>query len=193
MSNTSVPDAGTASDPPWVHEVLQFWFEELSRRDWFRGGAAVDERIRARFGALHGRLVAEEEPVVSGAASALATVLVLDQFSRNLYRGDARAFAGDPVALRIARAALERGFDRDLGTNPRMFFYLPFEHSEDRDDQRLAVELFEGTGEPELVRYARQHQAVIERFGRFPHRNAVLGRNSTPEELEFLKDKKGWY
>jgi len=193
VSNTSAPDAGTASDPPWVPEVLHFWFEELSQQQWFRRDAAVDERIRARFGALHEQLVAQEDPAVSSPASALATVLVLDQFSRNLYRDDARAYAADPVARRVARAALALGYDRDLDAWQRIFFYLPFEHSEDRDDQRLAVELTEGTGDPELVRYARQHHDVIERFGRFPHRNAALGRSSTPEEIEFLKDKKGWY
>jgi uncharacterized protein (DUF924 family) len=192
MSTASTTDVSVLPDPPWVPEVLRFWFEELTRQQWFRRDTAVDDRIRARFGALHERLVAQEHPDVSSPASALATVLVLDQFSRNLYRGDARAFAADPLARRVARAALERGFDRGLDVNRRMFFYLPFEHSEDREDQRFAIERFEATGEPELVRYARQHQAVIERFGRFPHRNAVLGRPSTAEELAFLENRQDW-
>ena len=185
-------DGDSAAEPEWVREVLRFWFEELGQAQWFRRDDAVDARIRSRFGALHERIVSEPDATPGTPGQALATLLVLDQFSRNLYRDDARAFAADARARRVARDALARGFDQRVEARQRVFFYLPFEHSEDRDDQRLSVELAERSGDAYLLRYARDHQAVIERFGRFPHRNAVLGRESTPEELAYLRQAGGW-
>jgi uncharacterized protein (DUF924 family) len=128
--------------------------------------------------------LASEQCLVD-ADTALAATIVLDQFSRNMFRGTAAAFAADTKALAIAEAALARGFDRGLPDARRQFFYLPFEHSEDAEVQKRSVELFATLG-PEALRWADAHKVIIDRFGRFPHRNAVLGRVSTPEELEFL-------
>jgi len=118
--------------------------------------------------------------------AALALVVVLDQFSRNMFRGTPRAFVGDPAALAAAAGLIERGFDRVLSAQERTFTYMPFEHAEDIAAQRRSLALFEAL-DPNDMEYARRHHEIIARFGRFPHRNAVLGRESTPEEIEFLK------
>jgi uncharacterized protein (DUF924 family) len=118
--------------------------------------------------------------------AALALVVVLDQFSRNMFRGTPRAFAGDPAALAAAASVIERGFDRPLSAQERTFVYMPFEHAEDLAAQRRSLALFEAL-DPNDMEYARRHHEIIARFGRFPHRNSLLGRESTPEEIEFLK------
>jgi uncharacterized protein (DUF924 family) len=176
--------------------VLDFWFGPVDARgparpEWFRKDAKFDAEIRARFGETHRAAAAGEleawrmspEPMV-------ALVVVLDQFSRNLYRDDARAFAQDGHALECARQALGRGDDRALLPVQRQFLYLPFEHSEDLADQDLCHDLMASLESfPEtrgLTEWAEKHRVVIRRFGRFPHRNAVLGRVSTPAEREFL-------
>jgi uncharacterized protein (DUF924 family) len=178
-------------------EVLAFWFGPPGERGkqqkrWFEKSEAFDHEVRERFLPLYeeaaaGRLAHLEE----SAADCLALILLLDQFPRNMFRGTPRAFATDPLALETARAALERGFDRALLPAERLFVYLPFEHSETLADQERACELTERLDPvaPELqaYRYALAHRDIIRRFGRFPHRNAILGRASTPEEIEFLK------
>ena len=130
--------------------------------------------------------------VTSTPAGALATVIVLDQFSRNLFRNSARAFVCDSTALAIAQEAIERGFDRELSTDHRLFLYIPFQHSEDRAVQRRSLELVTSLGLPDNLDFARQHHDIVERFGRFPHRNRILNRDSTPEETEFLKTHPGF-
>jgi uncharacterized protein (DUF924 family) len=187
-------------------DVLAFWFEgedgtpqglERQTARWFGGGADFDEAIRARFAALPERARRGElEGWGEQARSALALVLVLDQFPRNLHRGSDRAFAYDAAARTAAEAALTRGFDRALRPVEAVFLYLPLEHAEDRDAQARCVALYRalaerapaGTEESfrSFVDYAERHRAVIERFGRFPHRNEVLGRPSTAEEIEYL-------
>jgi uncharacterized protein (DUF924 family) len=174
-------------------DVLSFWFGEggKSRAEWFRKDAAFDEEIRSRFGALHaeasaGGLAAwEDEP-----RSALALLIVLDQFSRNLFRGDARSFAQDARALAVAEKMLDRGWHRQLAPLERQFAYLPLEHAEDLARQDRAVALFEeleaSPGMEGIARWAGKHRDVIRRFGRFPHRNAALGRASSPEEEAFI-------
>ena len=178
-------------------EVLDFWFGGDERRGkarakWFAKDEAFDAELRSRFGELHARAAAGELESWRGACeSMLALVLLLDQFSRNLYRGDPRAFAQDSHAVDCAREALARRDDLALLPVERQFLYMPFEHSEALADQDLAVEkmrsleAFEQTRG--LTRWAERHRDVIRRFGRFPHRNAILGRESTPEEVEFLK------
>jgi uncharacterized protein (DUF924 family) len=180
---------------PIFRRVLAFWFgpeRGKPRMEWFRKDAAFDEVIRERFGALHAAAARGEcEAWREGAESMLALVVVLDQFSRNLYRGDARAFAQDAHALACAVQALERGDDRTLLPVERQFLYLPFEHSEGLEDQRRGVELMralEGFEETRgAVEWAQRHLEIVERFGRFPHRNAALGRESTAEETAFLR------
>jgi uncharacterized protein (DUF924 family) len=164
-------------------EVLKFWFGR-DRKAWFAKDPAFDEEIRQRF-------MPDYELGAAGMlgfwkrapASALALVLLLDQFPRNMFRDSARAFAADPLARDAARTILDRGWDQAMTPDERMFAYLPFEHSEALQDQELSLKLFEGNPNFE---WARKHWEIIRRFGRFPHRNAALGRESTPEEIEFL-------
>lgn len=181
-----------------TREVLDFWFgvpgdpeHGQFRKAWFRKDAAFDDLLRRRFGALH-RQAAEgsSEPWQASAHRALAYVILLDQMSRNMYRDTPQAFAYDPQALAMARDAVAAGMDRELTPLQRAFIYLPFEHSEDLADQARSVELFESLRPfeecAETIPYAQWHYDVIARFGRFPHRNSILGRSSTPEELEYL-------
>jgi uncharacterized protein (DUF924 family) len=174
---------------------LSFWFGEnpgAQRAEWFRKDAAFDAQIRSRFGALHEAASSRElESWRAQAESMLALVVVLDQFSRNLFRGDPRAFAQDGYARECAGEALSRGDDERLLPVQRTFLYLPLEHSEDLADQERCIALMQKLEAfPEtkgLVVWAVKHRDVIARFGRFPHRNTALGRASTPEEVEFLK------
>jgi len=187
-SSASEAQAGIGGDEPWVGEVLRFWFEELEREAWFRKSEVTDELIRSRFLNLHERVAAlPADAALTSPRRALATVIVLDQFPRNMFRGTPRAFATDHKAVEVARGAVERGLDKAFDKDGRAFMYLPFEHSEDLADQERAVELFTPLGDAEYTRYAIAHRDIIARFGRFPHRNAILGRTSTPEEEEFLK------
>lgn len=180
-------------------EVLDFWFGPAgspeygrSREAWFKKSEAFDDAIRARFLDLY--LQAADGGMQAWRAapdSLLALILVLDQFPRNLFRGTSRAFATDAQALAAAQLAVAQGFDRTLVPVQRWFVYLPFEHAEVLDLQRQCLVLFEDLrSDPDsagTIDYARRHFEIIERFGRFPHRNAVLGRVSTPEEVEFLR------
>jgi uncharacterized protein (DUF924 family) len=166
--------------------VLAFW-REAGHDKWFKKDTAFDEAIRARFldtyeAAAAGTL-SDWEATREGA---LALVIVLDQFPRNVFRGSARAFAADPLALAAATRAIERGFDIATPAQERTFFYLPFEHSEELTDQERCCALFRATGDADLVKWAELHANVIRHFGRFPHRNAVLGRMTTVEEQAFL-------
>jgi len=178
--------------------VLAFWFgapdsseRGRSRKCWFVKDAAFDAEIRSRFLPLYERAAAgsladwECTPL-----AALALAVVLDQFPRNMFRGQARAFAADVLAQRVARRMVEQGFDALLRPVERWFVYLPFEHAEDLAAQRRSLALFGGlaadAGSAGTIDYAGRHYEIIARFGRFPHRNAILGRASTPEEVEFL-------
>ena len=171
-------------------DILTFWFEELTFEDWFRGGERVDRMVAERFAGLAADAAAG---VLDGWADtpdgALALVLLLDQFPRNLHRDNAAAYAQDPKALAVANAAVARGDDQRVSYTRRPFFYLPFEHSEAMADQDRCVALFEAYGDANMLDYAERHRAVIARFGRFPHRNAVLGRPATTEETAYLKDR----
>ena len=177
------------SDPNY-REVLEFWFGAepgAQRAEWFRKDEAFDGEIRRRFGALHARAARRElEAWRASPEPLLALVVVLDQFSRNLHRGEAQAFAGDELARQLAREALACGEDSGLPPEQRLFLYLPFEHSEDLADQDLSMHLHEQLGVEDWTRYARAHRELISRFGRFPHRNATLGRESTAEEVAAL-------
>ena len=172
---------------PWADEVLDFWFRELDRKAWFEKSDATDALIRDRFLALHERLAREVSPQAAlDPRAMLAAVIVFDQFPRNMFRGTPRAFATDPLALALAGHMVDAGLDRDLSKDERMFLYLPFEHSEQAAEQARCCALFALLEDSELLRYAQAHKDIIDRFGRFPHRNAILGRASTPEEVEFL-------
>ncbi|MEB3830474.1 DUF924 family protein [Phormidium sp. CCY1219] len=182
-----------------VEKILEFWFGKpedpeygKSRKIWFTKDAEFDETVRSHFladyemaaqGLLEGWKDAPE--------SCLALILLLDQFPRNLFRATPQAFATDPQALAAAQHAIERGYDKQMLPVKRWFFYLPFEHSENLEHQHQAIALFcQLSDDPEsasAIDYAERHRAIIERFGRFPHRNAILRRKSTPEEREFLQ------
>lgn len=171
-------------------EVLRFWFGEGGERGkahkrWFEKNAAFDAEIRGRFFSLYEALSSNDD-WLSQPDDCLARIIVLDQFPRNMFRGTARAFAADPLALAAASHAVAEGYDRDMLDVEKQFVYLPFEHSESLADQQRACELMRPLGE-DLLDWAIRHKAIIERFGRFPHRNDILGRKSTPEEIEFLK------
>lgn len=179
--------SGTTS-APWTDEVLDFWFRELDRKAWFEKSDATDALIRDRFLALHERLAHEMSvPSALPPQAMLAALIVFDQFPRNMFRDTPRAFATDPLALALARQMVDAGLDRDFSKDERMFLYLPFEHSEQAGDQAQCCALFALLEDSELLRYAQAHKDIIDRFGRFPHRNRILGRASTPEEIEFMK------
>ena len=183
-----------ADDPKdgWVEDVLRFWFEQTEPNQWFKKEPAFDATIRERFLGLHEILVSRGNDVLlADAQTALAAVIVLDQMSRNIFRDTPRAFAADPQALCLADAAISRGFDAGLTKDQRLFLYLPFEHSEDRQLQGRSVALMARLDDPELQKWAEAHRVIVDRFGRFPHRNGILGRSSTQEEIEYLKQPGG--
>ncbi|PZM12848.1 DUF924 family protein [Rhizobium tubonense] len=168
-------------------EVLDFWFEECGREDWFKVSAALDEEIRRRFRDTHLALAGGVLGVWRATPeNQLATVIVLDQFPRNIYRGTALAFATDGLALQEAKIALNAGADQKVARERRCFLYLPFEHAENLIEQEKAVEFFQALGEEEYIDFAIRHRAVIAAYGRFPHRNAALGRVSTEAERDYL-------
>lgn len=171
--------------PPSIEDVLAFWFADPTR--WWKKDATFDAEVRDRFLALHDAVDrGDHEGWLETERGALAYVIVLDQLSRNMFRGSARMFASDPRARAASRRALERGDDRMLPAEQRNFLYMPFMHSEHLADQDRSVALF-AAATPDQLRFAEQHRDIVRRFGRFPHRNALLGRESTPEEQEFLK------
>jgi len=173
--------------------ILDFWFGEVGPDGWWLRSAETDAAIRARFLPLWEqwrlRLPAS---FAASARDALAAVVLFDQFSRNMFRGDARAFAADPLAREIAARAIDQGLERQLAPDRRIFLYMPFMHSEDLADQDKAVALFEALGAPDQVRYAHMHRDIIARFGRFPARNAALGRADRPGEAEAIAATAGW-
>jgi uncharacterized protein (DUF924 family) len=171
-----------------VGEVIHFWFKELAQADWFSKSDEIDSIIRDRFLTLHGRLVEQDGVGVREPRRILAAVIILDQFSRNLFRDSARAFSADGIARRLSRIAVEHSFDIAMRLEERYFLYLPFEHSEDRQDQVLALSLITPLGNEDWTRYSLAHKVIIDRFSRFPHRNAVLDRLSTADELAFLDE-----
>lgn len=177
-----------SAEPRWVRDVLRFWFDELGRASWFAKDDAIDAACRERFAPLIAEINSRPiEDSISSADHALASVIVLDQFTRNVFRGTEQAFAYDELARAIARLTIAIGLDQRIPLDRRIFIYLPFEHSEALADQLRSVELISALGDDEFARYAEAHKAVIERFGRFPHRNAILDRPSSPEEIAFLE------
>jgi uncharacterized protein (DUF924 family) len=177
----------------WARQMLAFWFDEHCEADWFGGGPAFDAKVTERFAGWHDALRAQPlEAFTKDAENALAAIILFDQVPRNAFRGDAEAFATDHIALAIAKAAVQHGHDAGLSKDQRLFLYLPFEHSENLADQRESVRLMSGLGDQRLLQFALEHQAVIKRFGRFPHRNKALGRADREGEAEAVADGSGW-
>jgi uncharacterized protein (DUF924 family) len=177
-----------SSDPDWPWQVLRFWFQDLDPKAWFTRSEDTDARTRRRFSLLPADLcTVDPRLLATSAKGALAAVIVLDQFPRNMHRGTAEAFAYDDQALMVAQRAIGLGLDRLLRRDERLFLYLPFEHSENARMQARSVELMARLGNSGWHQYALAHKEIIDRFGRFPHRNVALGRASTPDELAFLQ------
>lgn len=175
-------------------EIIKFWFEETAPEQRFIKDLAFDELIRSRFGEVYEKAVARDEMFIEwrrSAEGALAEVILLDQFSRNLFRGEGEAFAQDEYALELARCMIARGQDVELPLEKRQFAYMPFMHSESVAAHEEALKLFEIIG-GESLKYEIEHKNIIDKFGRYPHRNQALGRESTPEEIEFLKTHEGF-
>ena len=169
-------------------EIIDFWFEELEPAQWWIKDDALDQHIQTRFGATHiAATLGELEPWREIADGRLAEIIVLDQFSRNIYRDTPLAFAYDLTALVLAQEAVHVGADQHVDFEKRSFIYMPFMHSESATVHETAVELFGQPGAEFNYEFELKHKAIIDRFGRYPHRNAILGRESTPEEIEFLR------
>jgi uncharacterized protein (DUF924 family) len=202
------------SNLPSPEDVLDFWFGHAARTPealqaqnklWFQGGEAFDRALTEKFLPLLEAMAPgplAEDWAARGQHGRLAAIVVLDQMSRNIFRGTARAFAQDPLALRLCREGLELREDNHLSEAERVFFYLPLEHSEDEADQTRSVAMFTAIAEDArpgfeefanlTLNYAREHAKVIADFGRFPHRNKILGRESTPDELDWLAEGGGF-
>lgn len=183
-----------------IDSILKFWFDELKPAQWWQKNKALDKKINSRFGELHAAAVAGELfEWRDTPAGRLAEIIILDQFSRNIYRDKPQAFASDGMALVLAQEAIRAGCTHALSPQQRVFLYMPFMHSESRNIHKIAQQLFTENADPsqgsasELVgaisslKYQTAHHKIIERFGRYPHRNAILGRESSVEEITFLK------
>lgn len=169
-------------------EIIDFWFTELEAKQWWQKDDELDAMIRNRFASVHSHAsVCELFHWRETALGSLAEIIVLDQFSRNIFRDQSESFACDPLALALAQIAIAKGFDLDLSPIQRGFLYIPFMHSESQLIHQEAVKLYEALGNPNKLEFELKHKAIIDRFGRYPHRNDILGRESTGEEIEFLK------
>lgn len=168
--------------------ILDFWFVDSTPEQWFSHNEAFDQIIQQRFTPVYGvACVGELFHWRHSAEGRLAEIIILDQFSRNLFRNDPRAFAQDPLALVLAQEAVSQRMDQKLHPTLRHFLYMPYMHSESKLIHEAGIRLFTALENENVLQYAKLHKTIIDRFGRYPHRNAVLGRTSTPEEIEFLK------
>jgi len=188
-------DTETPAAPPadWAAQLLTFWFDAHGFDDWYGGGADFDAEVRALAEGWHEALRAlPAETFLTDPVTALAAAILFDQVPRNLFRGHADAFATDDLARAIARGIVAKGWDQDWSDDRRQFAYLPFEHSEDIADQRESLRLMAPLADPRSIEYARKHFDIIDRFGRFPHRNGVLGRANRPGEEAAIEEGKDW-
>ncbi|SCW73714.1 Uncharacterized conserved protein, DUF924 family [Sphingobium faniae] len=187
---TDSPDAVTAD---WAAALLDFWFNQIEEKGWWSHDPELDQLCKERFLEVweEKRLLPAAD-FLERADEALAAALLFDQLPRNMFRQSATAFATDPLARDIARGAIAHGYDIQIGGAGRLFFYMPFQHSEALEDQELSLTLFAAAGDQQSLDFARRHHAVIERFGRFPHRNAVLGRQDQPGEAGTASEGASW-
>lgn len=173
--------------------LIDFWFSDEVRKLWFKSTAKFDQQLFDRYNetwqlAQQG----ERDHWCDTALGSLAMVILLDQFPLNMFRGQAMSFSTEVKSRQVAHAAIDRGFDRELPAPKRSFLYMPFMHSEDLEDQAFALRLFDQPGLGDQLRYARHHYSIVEHFGRFPHRNKILGRKNTDAEVEYLNSKRGF-
>jgi uncharacterized protein (DUF924 family) len=173
--------------------LIDFWFSDEAKRYWFRSTRAFDKRLTDSYADIWEQA---KKGVLDDwqrtAEGSLALVIVLDQFPLNMFRGTAKSFSTEALSLTVARGAIERVFDKELPTNQKSFMYMPFMHSEDLADQALGVEYFSQPGLESNIRFAKHHFGIVERFGRFPHRNKILGRESSTAEIKYLNSKQGF-
>ena len=173
--------------------LIDFWFSDEVSKCWFNSTAKFDQQLFERYNDTW--QLAQQDKYdhwCETALGSLALVILLDQFPLNMFRGQAKCFFTEAKSREVSRAAIDRGFDRDLSARQRSFLYMPFMHSEDLDDQAFALKLFDQPGLGDQLRYARHHYSIVEQFGRFPHRNKILGRKSTNDEVEYLNSKRGF-
>ena len=171
------------------HTVIDFWFDEIDQAMWWKKDVEFDQRIASRFAQLHQMAVRNElAHWRASAQGSLAEIIVLDQFSRNLYRDLANAFAADAQAVALAQVAVAKGFDKALDHDQRLFLYMPYMHSESKFIHETAVPLFESLDRLQNLEFELKHKAIIDRFGRYPHRNAILNRPTSDEEIAFLNE-----
>lgn len=174
-------------------EIVDFWFSDEVRKLWFNSTAEFDALLRERYIGLWEQAVAGElDHWGQTSEGSLALVILLDQFPLNMFRGDARGFSSEAQSRMIAGAAIEQGFDQQLDVEQRAFLYMPYMHSESLADQQQALELFDQEGLEGNLRFARHHHDIVARFGRFPHRNDMLGRDSSAAEIEYLNSKEAF-
>ena len=187
---TDSHDAVTAD---WAASILDFWFNRVGEQRWWQHDPALDRACASRYGQLWKEKQEQSaETFLERADDALAAVILFDQLPRNMFRGEAHAFATDALAREVARGAIAHGYDIQIGGAGRLFFYMPFQHSEALEDQELSLTLFEGAADAKSLDFARQHHQIIKRFGRFPHRNEALGRETRPEEQESVREGSEW-
>lgn len=180
-------------DPITPEETIEFWYSDRVRLQWFASTPELDAEMRLKYEPLW--CVAAKGELDGWKTSplgCLALAIVLDQFPLNMFRGQAISYATEQQAVGVSRYAVSKGYDKALPKNQVAFLYMPLMHSENTDDQDLSVELFERAGLEENLRFARHHRELVRRFGRFPHRNAILGRTSTPQEIEYLNSKEAF-
>jgi uncharacterized protein (DUF924 family) len=186
-------DSHNAVTADWAAALLDFWFNQVGEAGWWSHDPALDRQCAGAFEALwREKQSLPAEAFLDRADDALAAVLLFDQMPRNMFRDTAQAFATDPLAREVARGAIAHGYDIQIGGAGRLFFYMPFQHSEAMEDQEMSLSLFEGAGDERSIKFAREHHAIVARFGRFPHRNDVLGRETLPEEAETAQKGAGW-
>jgi uncharacterized protein (DUF924 family) len=179
--------------PVSAEDIIGFWFKEIDKSNWFNSTPEFDAYLRERFqgvvrDALNDRLDSWKETP----DGSLALVVVLDQFPLNMYRGEAQSFAGESKSREVARNAIDQNFDQSLTDDKKAFLYMPFMHSENIKDQNLSVTLFEKAGLEKNLRFAEHHREIIKRYGRFPHRNKIIGRESSADEIAYLNSGKAF-
>ncbi len=187
---TDSHDAVTAD---WAAALLDFWFNKVGEQDWWSHDPSLDRLCESEYRSLwEEKRALAAEAFLDRADDALAAVILFDQLPRNMFRGTTDAFATDVIARDIARGAIAQGYDIQIGGAGRLFFYMPFMHSEVLEDQELSLTLFEGAGDEKSLQFAREHHDIIAQYGRFPHRNAVLGRKTRPEEQSAIEEGGDW-
>ncbi|HWW59708.1 MAG TPA: DUF924 family protein [Sphingopyxis sp.] len=190
---TNDPDTPAAPPADWDRQLLAFWFDAHGMDDWYGGGPDFDAEVRDLAEGWHAALRTQPaESFLTDPDTALAATILFDQVPRNLFRGHADAFATDDLARAIARGIVAQGWDQDWPDNRRQFAYLPFEHSEEMADQRESLRLMSQLADPLFADYAQKHFDIVDRFGRFPHRNEALGRATRPDEEAAIEEGRNW-